>query len=201
MVETLNIEYKSIQKIRSGDKGFKDIAITCVNLANAQGGKIYIGFDDKTKQPPVNQIIQQNEINDTVTRLRSLCFNVALVGSDTLIYDNGSHYFTIDVSPSMKSIATTSDGKIYLRIADKCEPVRNEDIHRLAYEKQAYQWELVCPKTVKISDVSVDAIRNFADAIRKSDRVSGHIKQMTDEEIIENYNFALGDFLTYLGIL
>jgi ATP-dependent DNA helicase RecG len=118
-----------------------------------------------------------------------------------LTYDNGSHYFAIDVSPSMKSIATTSDGKIYLRIADKCEPVRNEDIHRLADEKQAYQWELVCPKTVKISDVSVDAIRNFADAIRKSDRVSGHIKQMTDEEIIENYNFALGDFLTYLGIL
>ncbi|MDR0683468.1 MAG: putative DNA binding domain-containing protein [Dysgonamonadaceae bacterium] len=201
MAETLNIEYKSIQKIRTGDKGFKDLAVTCVSLANAQGGKIFVGFEDKTKQPPIHQIIRQNEINDAVTRLRSLCFNVALAGSEMMIYDNGSHYFTIDVSPSLKSIATTSDGKIYLRIADKCEPVRNEDIHRLAYEKQAYQWELVCPQTVKISDVSVDAIRKFADAIRQSDRVSGHIKQMTDEEIIENYNFASENFLTYLGIL
>jgi ATP-dependent DNA helicase RecG len=201
MAETLNIEYKGIQKIRTGDKGFKDLALTCVSLANAQGGKIFVGFDDKTKQPPAGQIIQQNEINDSVTRLRSLCFNVALAGSEMMTHGNGSHYFIIDVSPSFKSIATTSDGKIYLRVADKCEPVRNEDIHRLAYEKQAYQWELVCPETIKISDVSIDAIRNFANAIRQSDRVSGHIKQMTDEEIIENYNFASGNFLTYLGIL
>jgi ATP-dependent DNA helicase RecG len=201
MAEALNIEYKSIQKIRSGDKGFKDLAVTCVSLANAQGGKIFIGYDNRTEQPPINQIIQQHEINETITRLRSLCFNVALVGSDVLTYKNGSHYFTIDVSPSMKSIATTSDGKIYLRIADKCAPVRNEDIHRLANEKQAYQWELVCPKTVKISDISVSVIRNFANSIRKSDRVGEHIKQMTDEEIINNYNFASDNFLTYLGIL
>jgi ATP-dependent DNA helicase RecG len=101
----------------------------------------------------------------------------------------------------MKSIATTSDGKIYLRVADKCEPARNEDIHRLAYEKQAYQWELVCPKTVKIDDIAPDNIRNFAGDIRKSDRVGEHIKQMTDNEIIENYDFVSGEYLTYLGIL
>jgi len=201
VAETLNIEYKSLQKIRSGDKGFRDLAVTCVSLANAQGGKIFIGFDDKKKQPPENQIIESEEINDAVTKLRSLCFNVALVGSDIFIYNNESQYFTIQVSPSMKSIATTSDGKIYLRVADKCEPVRNEDIHRLAYEKQTYQWELVCPKSLKINDIDINNIRNFANDIRKSDRVSEHIKQMSDEEIIENYNFVSGEFLTYLGIL
>ncbi|MDR1380286.1 MAG: hypothetical protein LBJ47_02280 [Tannerella sp.] len=199
--ETLSKEYKGIQKIRGGDKGFKDLAVTCVSLANAQGGKIFVGFDDKTKQPPAGQTIKTDEVNDTVSRLRSLCFNVALAGSEILTYSNGSHYFTIDISPSMKSIATTSDGKIYLRVADKCEPIRNEDIHRLAYEKQAYQWELVCPKTVKTSDIDENNIRNFAGKIRNSDRVSEHIRQMTDAEILENYNFIAGDYLTYLGIL
>ncbi|GHT01949.1 ATP-dependent DNA helicase [Bacteroidia bacterium] len=201
IVETQNTEYKSILKIRSGDKGFKDLAVTCVSLANAQGGKIFIGFDDKKKYPTENQIIEPKEINDSITKLRSLCFNVALVGSEILTYSNGSQYFTITISPSMKSIATTSDGKIYLRVADKCEPVRNEDIHRLAYEKQAYQWELVCPKTLQISDIHIDSIRNFANDIRKSDRVGEHIKQMSDDEIIENYNFVSDGFLTYLGIL
>ena len=132
MAETLSIEYKSIQKIRNGDNGFRDLAVTCVALANAQGGKIFIGFDDKKKLPPENQMIDAEEINNAVTKLRSLCFNVALVGSEILTHKNDSQYFTIDVSPSMKSIATTSNGKIYLRVADKCEPVRNEDIHRLA---------------------------------------------------------------------
>lgn len=46
-METQVIEYKSLQKIKTGDKGFKELAKTCVCLANAQGGKILIGFDDK----------------------------------------------------------------------------------------------------------------------------------------------------------
>ena len=199
--EGLNIEYKSIQKIRSGDKGFRDLAATCVCFANAQGGKIFIGFEDKSKQPPVGQSILAKEVNDAVTKLRSLCFNVAVSSSDILFHENGSHYFKIEVFPSMKSIATTSDGKIYLRVADKCEPVRSEDIHRLANEKQAYQWELVCPKSVKLSDVNTENITGFAAKIRSSDRVKEHIRQMTDYEIIDNYNFTDGDYLTYLGIL
>ena len=200
-METQNIEYKSIQKIRSGDKGFRDLSTECVAFANAQGGKIFIGFDDKKKQPPENQTIEQEEINDTVSRLRSLCFNVALSGSDILTVENGSQYFTVDVFPSMKSIATTSDGKIYMRVGDKCEPVRSEDIHRLANEKQAYQWELVCPKTFRRNDVEVERLSDFTTKIRNSDRVKTHIKQMTDWEIAENYNFVDGDYLTFLGIL
>jgi len=200
-VETQNIEYKSILKIRSGDKGVKDLATTCVSFANAHGGKIFIGYDDKKKQPPENQIVEMEEINETVTRLRSLCFNVVLSGSEILKHQNGSQYFTIDIYPSMKAIATTSDGKLYMRVADKCEPVRSEDIYRLASEKQAYQWELVCPKTVKRSDVETSRLIDFTTKIRKSDRVNDHIKQMTDWEIVENYNFIDGNYLSFLGIL
>ena len=199
--ECLNIEYKSIQKIRTGDKGFKDLATTCVCFANAQGGTVFIGFDDKTKQPPQNQIIQIKEVNDAVSRLRSLCFNVAMNASSVLTHENGNQYFKIEVFPSLKSIATTSDGKIYRRVGDKCEPVRSEDIHRLANEKQAYQWELVCSKNTKFAEIEIENIKDFTTKIRASDRVSDHIKQMTDREIIENYNFIDGDYLTYLGIL
>lgn len=199
--EKQNIEYKSIQKIRTGENGFKDLAVTCVSFANAQGGSVLIGFDDKTKQPPTGQSLQQEEINYAVTRLRNLCFNVAIAGSEILTHENGSQYFTIDIFPSQKSIATTSDGRIYLRVVDKCEPVRNEDIHRLANEKEAYQWELVCPQSVRFTDISPDDVKVFTDKIRKSERVGEHVKQMTDREIVDNYNFTDGDYLTYLGIL
>jgi ATP-dependent DNA helicase RecG len=200
-IENQMLDYKSIQKIRTGDKGFKDLAATCVSFANALGGKIIFGFDDKTKLPPVNQSITLEELNNAVTKLRTLCFNVSLNGSEIQTHENGSQYFVIEVFPSVKSIATTSDGKIYMRVGDQCQPVRSEDIHRLANEKQAYQWEMVCPKTVKIADAAPENIIDFADKIRKSDRVAEHIKQMTDREIIDNYNFTEGDYLTYLGIL
>lgn len=54
--ENIVIEYKSLRKVQSGDAGFKDLAITCVCLANAQGGKILIGIEDKEKLPPSNQV-------------------------------------------------------------------------------------------------------------------------------------------------
>lgn len=76
--EQQKIEYKSLQKIRTGEKGFKELSTTCVALANAQGGQIMIGVEDKTKKPGPNQIIPQEEANSAVTRLRGLCFNVGL---------------------------------------------------------------------------------------------------------------------------
>ena len=45
--EQQKIEYKSLQKIRTGEKGFKELSTTCVALANAQGGQIMIGVEDK----------------------------------------------------------------------------------------------------------------------------------------------------------
>ena len=113
MTEKQTKEFKSIRKIRSGDKGFKDLSVTCVALANAQGGTIYVGIEDETKDPLPNQIVEDEEINDTISRLRSLCFNVSIAASERLIHQNGAQYFEVYVAPSLKSIATTSDGKIY----------------------------------------------------------------------------------------
>lgn len=88
MSENLIKEYKSIQSIRSGDKGFRELAKDCVYLANAQGGEIYIGFENRTQHPPSHQEITYEEINNTVKKLRSLAFSVSLLHSDILTCEN-----------------------------------------------------------------------------------------------------------------
>lgn len=199
-IENQKIDYKSIRKIRTGDKGFKELAISCVAFANAQGGILYIGIEDKSLIPLEGQTIDENEVNETVSRLHSLCFNVSLSSSGLIKHENGGEYFQIVVAPSIKSIATTSDGKIYLRIADKCEPVRNEDLQRLSIEKGAYQWELLATR-VALSDIPVVNVKKFANDIRESDRVKDHVKQMSDLEILEHYNLIDGEIVTNLGVL
>lgn len=199
-IENQKIDYKSIRKIRSGDKGFKELAVSCVAFANAQGGTLYIGIEDKSLVPLAEQTVTENEINDTVSRLHSLCFNVSLTSSGLIKHQNGGEYFKIIVAPSIKSIATTSDGKIYLRIADKCEPVRNEDIQRLSVEKGAYQWELLATR-FSLADIPVENVKKFASDIRESDRVKDHVKQMSDLEIMEHYNLIDGEIVTNLGVL
>jgi ATP-dependent DNA helicase RecG len=199
-IENQTIDYKSIRKIRSGDKGFKELAVSCVAFANAQGGTLYLGIEDKSLVPLAEQTVTENEINDTVSRLHSLCFNVSLTSSGLIKHQNGGEYFKIIVAPSIKSIATTSDGKIYLRIADKCEPVRNEDIQRLSIEKGAYQWELLATR-FSLADIPVENVKKFASDIRESDRVKDHVKQMSDLEIMEHYNLIDGEIVTNLGVL
>lgn len=200
MSENQTIEYKSIRKIRTGDNGFRDLSVTCVALANAQGGTIFVGYEDKTKEPLPNQHVNIKEINDTLSRLRGLCFNVGISASEIKSHPNGGEYFELYIAPSLKSIATTSDAKIYMRIGDKCEPVRNEEIQRLSIEKGAYQWE-VLPTTVYYKDIPQNNIKKFVQDIRESDRVKAHVKQMTDEEIIEHYNLIDGERTTNLGVL
>jgi len=191
-------EYKRLQIVTGGQ--FKDLAAECVAFANAQGGIIVIGVDDKTQKLPHNQIIEQKTINDTLEKLRGLTYSVALSVSDILTNENGGQYFEITISPSKKTIATTSDGKIYMRIADKCLPVHGEDIQRIAAEKDAFQWELIT-RNVKLQQIPSENITQFVTNIRQSDRVKESIKDKSDVEILEHYNLIDNGQFTNLGVL
>lgn len=203
--ENKSTEYKSLRKIAESTgklktEGIKDLSITSVAFANGQGGKIIIGIEDGAKEPPVDQKIAPKIANDTISRLKSLCFSVGFELSDIITHDNNGEYFYINVYPSLKAIATTSDGKIYVRIGDKCLPARSEDITRLASEKDAFQWELQ-PRNITYTDIPQENIEWFADEIRNSDRVKKNIKDLTDIEIIEHYNLLYQGKITNLGVL
>lgn len=205
MEEGVSIDYKSLKKVldtagKLKSDGLRDLAVTSVAFANVHGGKIVIGIEDKDKQPPVNQTISVKIANETVTRLKSLCFNVGFQLGEIESHTNGSDFFTITVYPTLKSVATTADGKIYIRIGDQSQPARSEDIVRLASEKDAFQWELQ-PRNVSYSEIPEINMQWFADEIRKSDRVKQNIKELSDIEIIEHYNLIDKGKLTNLGVL
>ena len=205
MEEGINIDYKSLKKVvdtagKLKSEGLRDLAVTSVAFANVHGGKIVIGIEDKDKQPPLNQTISIKTANDTVTRLKSLCFNVGFQLGEIESHANGSDFFTITIYPTLKSVATTADGKIYIRIGDQSQPARSEDIVRLASEKDAFQWELQ-PRNVSYTEIPQINMQWFADEIRKSDRVKQNIKDLSDIEIIEHYNLIDKGKLTNLGVL
>lgn len=199
LTENYKLDYKSLKKIEN-DKGIKDLALSCVAFANSEGGELYIGIEDNTKRPLPNQRISQETLNDALKRIKSNCYNVAFHSSEILKDEDGNEFFVITVLPSVKSFASTADGKFYIRVGDQCVPMRNEDFQRVAYEKQSFLWELV--KTdFKLKDVSEEKINILCDELRSSDRVSPHLKQMTNDEILANYNLIDNKHLTNLGTL
>jgi len=205
MEESVKIDYKSLKKVldttgKLKSEGLRDLAVTSVAFANALGGKIVIGIEDADKLPPKNQNIGVKIANIVITRLKSLCFNVGFQLGEIETHANGSQFFSILVYPTLKSVATTSDGKIYIRIGDQCQPARSEDIVRLASEKDTFQWELQ-PRNISYTEIPEMNMQWFADEIRKSDRVKLNIKDLSDIEIMEHYNLTDKGKLTNLGIL
>jgi ATP-dependent DNA helicase RecG len=200
-IEHTQIEYKSLKKAYGAKANLKELAETCVCLANAQGGMLYIGVDDKDKLPPENQKISQKMVNDVLSRLRSLTDSVGLGDAIIETHENGWQYFHFKVLATSRTIATTSSGKIILRIQDKCYPISGEEVTRLAAEKNAFQWELIELKSFKINQIPQNNISSFVNDIRKSNRVKESIKQKDDFEIIEHYNLVINGHLTNLGAL
>ena len=104
--------------------------------------------------------------------------------------------------PTTRTIATTSSGKIFIRVSDNCFPVGNEELTDLAAEKTAFQWEVIAPQKVSLANADQTVINRLLDDLRASDKVSDFIKGKENLEILEFYQLVNEQgFLTNLGIL
>ncbi|MCG6188037.1 ATP-binding protein [Maribellus maritimus] len=202
MIEDKNKDYKSLRKVTGRSADLKKLAETCVCFANAQGGEIIIGIEDKEGFPPAGQKIEQTVVNDVVKKLRGLTDGVGIVNPEIITHDNGGEYFILRILPSTRTIATTSSGKVFIRISDNCFPVGNEELTDLAAEKTAFQWELITARKITLNQAEQHKITSLVANLKASDKVSDFIKSKSVEEILEYYQLLSDEgYLTNLGVL
>ena len=200
--EDKNRDYKSLRKAIGKQADIKSLAEVCVAFANAQGGELIIGIEDKESEPPINQKIDITEVNDVVKKLRGMTDGVGLANPEIITHCNGGEYFIIQVLPSTRIIATTSSGKVFIRISDNCFPISSDELTNLAAERTAFQWEIIAPQKISLAQVDQKSIKNFVSDIQKSDKVSDFIKSKGVEEILNFYQMVSPEGLvTNLGVL
>ncbi len=200
--EDQNRDYKSLRKAVGRQADLKSLAETCVAFANAQGGELIIGIEDKQSEPPLNQKISIEEMNEVVKKLRGLTDGVGLVNPEIVTHSNGGEYFVIRVMASTRTIATTTSGRVFIRISDNCFPVGSDELTNLASEKSAFQWEIIVAQKITLDQVDQDKVKDFIADIRQSDKVSDFIKNKESSEILGFYQMLNPEgFLTNLGVL
>lgn len=201
MDENKNIDKKSLKFLNGKNTDWNELAKDCVCFANAQGGFIYIGIDDKATLPPENQKINDRNLPDIIQKnIAHRTVNVAVaVTIDTA--ENNAEYIKIQVFRSTQTIASTTDGKYYVRVHDECNPVPPDEMARLAADKNAFVWEEQTTKKVPASQFDEAKRRTFLNDIRSSQRVSRFIREMSDEELLDYYFIQKNGLLTNLGIL
>lgn len=200
MDENQYLDKKSIRVVLSHSANWSELAKDCVCFANARGGTIHLGIEDGYDVPPPDQRIPEDLPSKILKRIAELTVNVG-VTTNVEKAGNGGEYIQITVLPSTSTIASTTDGRYYLRVADHCQPVLPDDLTRLLTDKPSFIWETKLVRAVKRDDTDVTKLNRFLESIRSSERVSSFVKSKSPDELLDYYMLAEGEFLTNLGVL
>jgi len=195
------LDKKSLRFLKGKNTDWDELAKDCIAFANSHGGNILIGVENDDSLPPVNQKIEDKKILETIhKRISEKSINVTVVVTLETA-SNKAEYICINISRNVNSLASTTDGKYYVRIADVCKPVMPEDIARVAADKNAFVWEELTTMRIEKSNVDEEKKADFLYDIRTSKRVSAFVKEKSDEEILDYYGLQKDGYLTNLGIL
>ena len=201
MEENKNIDKKSLKFLKGKNTDWDELAKDCVSFANAQGGFIYIGIEDKDTLPPEKQKIADRNQPDIIQKnIAQRTINVSVaVTIETA--ENKAEFLKVQIFRNAQTIASTTDGKYYVRVHDECKPIPPDEMARLAADKNAFVWEEQITKKVPASQYDESKRLNFLREVRNSQRVSSFIKEMSDDEILDFYFIQKNGYLTNLGIL
>ena len=193
------LDRKSLRTVSGKTADWAELAKDCVAFANALGGRLLIGIEDDEDLPPPDQRVVADLPDTLCRRLTELTVNVS-VRPRVQVADNGGEFIELAVERAT-AVASTSDGRFYLRIGDASKPVLGDEVMRLAGERSALPWETLT--TLGVPRAQADPAKRAAllAGLRASDRVKASVKEKSDDELLDHYLLAQGEWLTHLGAL
>ena len=197
--ETQFQDNKSLRLLQGGKAGWVALAADCVCFANAAGGVLRIGIEDGACAPPAHQRIEQAMLDTLRKRLGELTVNV-LLAPERVLAPNGGEYIALRVARSV-GVASTSDGRYFLRVGDACRPVVGDDVLHLLSDRSSMPWETMLPAAAPAPTVDAAKSQALLAALRASERVKPDVKEKTDTELLVHYGLLDGERLTHLGVL
>ncbi len=196
--EDQRTDRKSLRTVIGRSPDWDTLARECVGFANGEGGRLLIGIEDGEEFPPPGQGIPSELPERLRKRIGELTVNVQAFPVLQRAANGGEFIqLTVDRSPN---VASTRDGRYFLRVGDTCQPVLGDDVLRLANERPGRPWEAMdsgVPRHV----VDGAKLARFVAAIRASDRVKESVKEKSDDELLSHYGLAQQGTLTHLGVM
>ncbi|MBI5884262.1 MAG: ATP-dependent DNA helicase [Elusimicrobia bacterium] len=156
-------------------------------------------MENEQELPPAAQRVPQDLPERLRKRIPQITVNVG-VEIRKAAAANGGEFVEILVFPNEQTIASTSDGRYFLRVSDQTRRLLPDDLGRLMSDRNSFVWEL---QTTRVSASEVDKAKldDFLGRIRASDRVSAFVKRKSDPEMLAHYLFVRDGLLTNLGVL
>lgn len=201
-LEDQHTDLKSLRTVTGRTADWDALAKDCVCFANGAGGRLLIGIEDGEASPPAGQTVPPELLDRLRKRIGELTVNVQALPALRRAANGGEFIeLLIDRSPN---VASTRDGRYFLRVGDTCQPVVGDDVLRLANERPGRPWEAM-DSGVPRSAADPHKLAAFVQGIRASDRVKDSVKEKGEQELLTHYGLAgealKSGTLTRLGVL
>jgi ATP-dependent DNA helicase RecG len=197
--ETQHLDQKSLRKVTGKTSDWPALAADCVCFANASGGCLRIGIEDGDTLPPATQRIDPALLDQIRKRIGELTVNVQ-VAPQVVLADNGGEFIALAVARA-HGVASTCDGRYFLRVGDTCRPVVGDDVMVLLNDRPQMPWEAMTSLRIPAAEADASKCATVLARLRASDRVKPSVKEKSDAELLLHYGLAEGDWLTNLGVL
>lgn len=163
-------------------------------FANAQGGKLFIGIDDKgtvTGIPNAEKLLE-----DIPNKARAL---MGIMVDVNLHQKGGMDYLeiVIDAYPNPISLR----GKYYYRSGSTLQELIGPALDKFVLEKQGKKWDGVPVPGVSVSDLDDKSFELFKENAGKSERISSDALKASNEELLDSLHLIDGDHIKKAGVL
>lgn len=167
-------------KIKPGD-----LAAIISAFANAEGGAIVIGVNDKTRAIEGINALDANQINDLVSAPKDVCIPMPQYHEEFLpvINKNGQadRLLILHIDANHEQIIRTVNGLTFLRVADRTKELRGDDLRILEYSKNVRHFEDEFNADATIEDLDTDLLDAYKEILNAND--------MTYEQLLSARGF------------
>ena len=146
-----------------------DLAQHISAFANADGGTLVIGIDDKTLALEGINTYSEDKINEFINAPKQCCKPMPGFKEEFLDITNDKgkpdRLLLLHIFESPDQLIRTTSDQTYLRIGDKSKEMRGDDLRNLEYSKNTRHYEDEIHPDAKLTDLDPELIEQYKDKI------------------------------------
>jgi len=186
MSENQNMEYK---------QSWRDEYLRWVcGFANAQGGILEIGRNDKGKVVGLNNAAKLME--ELPNKMRDL---LGIVPDVDLMTEDGKDIIRITVEPYPYPVSYK--GRYYIRSGSTKQELKGAALDHFLLSKTGKRWDAVPVPGVGTGDLDAKVLTRFRERAAKSKRVGPEVLEEDDAGLIEKLRLMDGEYLKRAAVL
>lgn len=186
MVENQNIEWKESWR----DEYLKWIC----GFANADGGKIYIGINDKGTVLGVKN--SKKLLEDIPNKIQ---LSMGIIADVNLLSKNKKDYIEIVVYPS--SYPVSYKGEYHRRSGSTKQQLKGAALTEFLVSKTGFKWDAIPVDSIKIDELDKESFDIFRREAVRSGRIDKDDLAMNNEELLDSLNLIVNGKLKRAAVM